>query len=103
MSYLTPYALEPPALARPLRGRSAGRRRGDGLGPPVAPTAPCGCSTRGRRSGRSTHTIDARLVVIGLVSNGFSIADPRDQGTLDVVGFGLATRQLISDFARGSL
>ena len=100
MSYLTPYALEPPALARPLRGRSAGRRRGDGLGPPVAPTAPCGCSTRGRRSGRATHTIDARLVVIGLVSNG---SDPRDQGMLDVIAFGLASPQLISDFARGSL
>jgi hypothetical protein len=47
--------------------------------------------------------IDARLVVIGMVSNGFSIADPADRGMLDVVGFDTATPQLISDFARGAL
>jgi 60 kDa SS-A/Ro ribonucleoprotein len=52
---------------------------------------------------RRASGIDARLVVVGLVSNGFSIADPRDPGMLDVVGFDTATPQLISDFARGSL
>jgi 60 kDa SS-A/Ro ribonucleoprotein len=31
------------------------------------------------------------------------IADPADQGKLDVVGFDTATPQLISDFARGAL
>jgi 60 kDa SS-A/Ro ribonucleoprotein len=46
---------------------------------------------------------DARLVVVGMVSNGFSIADPADPGMLDVVGFDTATPQLISDFARGSM
>jgi 60 kDa SS-A/Ro ribonucleoprotein len=46
---------------------------------------------------------DARLVVVGMVSNGFSIADPNDPGMLDVVGFDTATPQLISDFARGAL
>ena len=30
--------------------------------------------------------IDARLVVVGMVSNGFAIADPADAGMLDVVG-----------------
>jgi hypothetical protein len=35
-----------------------------------------------------------------MVSNGFSIADP---AMLDVVGFDMATPQLISDFARGAL
>jgi 60 kDa SS-A/Ro ribonucleoprotein len=52
---------------------------------------------------RRASGIDARLVVVGMVSNGFSIADPRDPGMLDVVGFDTATPQLISDFARGSL
>ena len=47
--------------------------------------------------------IDARLVVVGMVSNGFSIADPNDPGMLDVVGFDSATPQLISEFARGAL
>src|SRR6266540_2303619 len=52
---------------------------------------------------RRASGIDARLVVVGLVSNGFSIADPNDPGQLDVVGFDTATPQLISDFARGAL
>ena len=55
------------------------------------------------RAYRQASGIDARLVVIGMVSNGFSIADPADQGMLDVVGFDTATPQLISDFARGAL
>jgi 60 kDa SS-A/Ro ribonucleoprotein len=46
---------------------------------------------------------EARVVVVGMVSNGFSIADPADPGMLDVVGFDTATPQLISDFARGAL
>ena len=50
-----------------------------------------------RRSG-----IDARLVVVGMVSNGFSIADPDDPGMLDVVGFDAATPALIAGFATGS-
>jgi 60 kDa SS-A/Ro ribonucleoprotein len=52
---------------------------------------------------RRASGIDARLVVVGMVSNGFSIADPRDPGMLDVVGFDTATPQLISDFAKGTL
>jgi 60 kDa SS-A/Ro ribonucleoprotein len=52
---------------------------------------------------RRTSGIDARLVVVGMVSNGFSIADPIDPGMLDVVGFDTATPQLVSDFARGQL
>jgi len=55
------------------------------------------------RDYRSASGIDARLVVVGMVSNGFSIADPGDPGMLDVVGFDTATPQLISDFARGDL
>jgi 60 kDa SS-A/Ro ribonucleoprotein len=55
------------------------------------------------RDYRQASGIDARLVVVGMVSNGFSIADPADRGMLDVVGFDTATPQLISDFARGTL
>jgi 60 kDa SS-A/Ro ribonucleoprotein len=55
------------------------------------------------RDYRRASGIDARLVVVGMVSNGFSIADPADAGMLDVVGFDTATPQLISDFARGAL
>ena len=47
--------------------------------------------------------MDARLVVVGMVSNGFSIADQSDPGMLDVVGFDTPTPQLIFDFARGAL
>ena len=52
---------------------------------------------------RRASGIDARLVVVGMVSNGFTIADPHDAGMLDVVGFDTATPQLVSDFARGAL
>lgn len=45
--------------------------------------------------------IDAKLVVVGMVSNNFSIADPNDAGMLDCVGFDTSTPQLISDFIRG--
>ncbi len=55
------------------------------------------------RAYREQSGIDARLVVVGMVSNGFSIADPADAGMLDVVGFDTATPQLISDFARGAV
>jgi 60 kDa SS-A/Ro ribonucleoprotein len=55
------------------------------------------------REYRRVSGIEARLVVVGMVSNRFSIADPADQGMLDVVGFDTATPQLISDFARGAL
>ena len=50
------------------------------------------------REYRRASGIDARLVVVGMVSNGFSIADPADPAMLDVVGFDTATPQVISDF-----
>jgi 60 kDa SS-A/Ro ribonucleoprotein len=55
------------------------------------------------RQYREASGIAARLVVVGMVSNGFSIADPDDGGMLDVVGFDTSTPQLVSDFARGAL
>jgi 60 kDa SS-A/Ro ribonucleoprotein len=35
-----------------------------------------------------------------MTSTGFTIADPEDAGTLDVVGFDSAAPQVISDFAK---
>ncbi len=52
---------------------------------------------------RRASGIDARLVVVGMVANAFSIADPNDPRQLDVVGFDTQTPQLIADFARGAL
>jgi 60 kDa SS-A/Ro ribonucleoprotein len=49
---------------------------------------------------REQSGIPARLIVVGMVSNAFSIADPEDGGMLDVVGFDLAVPQLMSDFVR---
>jgi 60 kDa SS-A/Ro ribonucleoprotein len=48
---------------------------------------------------RQKTGIGAKLVVIGMVSNGFTIADPNDAGMLDVVGFDTATPAIIADFA----
>lgn len=45
--------------------------------------------------------IPAKLVVVGMTANAFSIADPNDGGMLDVVGFDAATPRLISDFIVG--
>jgi 60 kDa SS-A/Ro ribonucleoprotein len=47
---------------------------------------------------RQKMGIAARLVVVGMVSNGFSIADPDDGGMLDVIDFDTATPQVIADF-----
>ena len=55
------------------------------------------------RQYRERSGIAARLVVVGIVSNGFTIADPEDPGMLDVVGFDTATPAVIADFAGGSM
>jgi 60 kDa SS-A/Ro ribonucleoprotein len=51
------------------------------------------------RDYRERMGIAAKLVVVGMTSNGFSIADPNDAGMLDVVGFDTATPQAITSFA----
>ena len=46
------------------------------------------------------HTgIPAKLVVAGMTSTSFTIADPSDAGMLDVVGFDAAAPAVIADFA----
>lgn len=50
---------------------------------------------------RERTGIDAKLIVAGMTSTGFSIADPSDAGMLDVVGFDSALPTLIADFSAG--
>jgi 60 kDa SS-A/Ro ribonucleoprotein len=52
------------------------------------------------RAYRDARGIPAKLVVVGMTSTGFSIADPADAGMLDVVGFDTSTPPVIADFAR---
>ena len=52
------------------------------------------------REYRERSGIPAKLVVVGMVSNGFSIADPDDAGMMDVVGFDTGTPAILADFAR---
>ena len=49
---------------------------------------------------REKMGIRAMLIVVGMTSNGFTIADPDDAGSLDVVGFDSAVPAVMSDFAR---
>jgi 60 kDa SS-A/Ro ribonucleoprotein len=49
---------------------------------------------------RQQTGIPVRMVVVGMTSNGFTIADPNDPGMMDVVGFDPATSQAISEFSK---
>ncbi|MCB1680774.1 MAG: TROVE domain-containing protein [Alphaproteobacteria bacterium] len=51
---------------------------------------------------REKTGIPAKLIVVGMTSNGFSIADPNDAGMMDVVGFDSAAPGVIADFIRGA-
>lgn len=46
---------------------------------------------------------DVRLAVVAMTSPGFSIADPKDPSSLDVVGFDTNTPALLSEFSAGLL
>lgn len=50
---------------------------------------------------RQKTGIPAKLVVAGMTSTGFSIADPSDPGMLDVVGMDTAVPAMIGDFIKG--
>lgn len=50
---------------------------------------------------RDAMGIDAKLVVMGMTSTGFTIADPSDRGMLDVVGFDANVPKIVTDFAAG--
>jgi 60 kDa SS-A/Ro ribonucleoprotein len=49
---------------------------------------------------RKKTNIPAKLVVVAMTSNGFTIANPNDKGMLDVCGFDTGTPSVISDFVR---
>ncbi len=53
------------------------------------------------RDYRQKTGIPAKLIVVGMESNGFSVADPDDAGMLDVVGFDTAVPGVISNFSVG--
>ena len=52
------------------------------------------------RKYRDKTGIPAKLIVCGMLSNGFSIANPDDGGMLDVVGMDASVPQVIGNFAR---
>lgn len=52
---------------------------------------------------RQATGIGAKLIVVGMTSTGFTIADPNDAGMLDVVGFDGATPALMAKFAKGEI
>jgi len=52
---------------------------------------------------RQATGIGAKLIVVGMTSSGFTIADPNDAGMLDVVGFDGATPALMAKFAKGEI
>lgn len=52
---------------------------------------------------RQATGIAAKLIVVGMTSTGFTIADPDDAGMLDVVGFDGATPALMAKFAKGEI
>ena len=55
------------------------------------------------RDYRQQTGIAARLIVVGMVSNGFTIADPNDAGMLDVVGFDSSAPEVMRQFASNRL
>ena len=55
------------------------------------------------RQYRDKTGIPARLIVVGMTSNGFTIADPNDRGMLDVVGFDTATPNIMTEFMLGKI
>ena len=52
------------------------------------------------RQYRSEFVGHAKAVVVGMTSNGFTLADPDDRGMLDVVGFDTTVPAVIADFVR---
>lgn len=56
--------------------------------------------TEALREYRRRTKINAKLVVVGMTATNFSIADPRDLGMLDLVGFDTSAPAIMADFAR---
>ena len=52
---------------------------------------------------RKETRVDAKLIVVGMVANSLTIADPKDKNTLNLAGFDTATPELISMFVKGQI
>jgi hypothetical protein len=52
------------------------------------------------REYRSEFVGDAKAVVVGMASTGFTLADPNDCGMMDAVGFDTTVPAVIADFVR---
>jgi 60 kDa SS-A/Ro ribonucleoprotein len=52
------------------------------------------------RQYRNEFVGDAKAAVVGMTSNGFTLADPNDRGMLDVAGFDAGAPAVIADFVR---
>jgi 60 kDa SS-A/Ro ribonucleoprotein len=52
------------------------------------------------RQYRDQFVGNAKAVVAGRTSNGFTLADPKDRGMLDVVGFDTSVPAVIANFVR---
>lgn len=52
---------------------------------------------------RQATGIDARVAVLGVASTGFTIADPRDSGMMDFVGFSSDAPSVLADFSAGRI
>lgn len=55
------------------------------------------------RQYRDQMGIDARMVVVGMTATEFTIADPKDAGMFDCVGFDSSAPSVINAFSRGEL
>ena len=55
------------------------------------------------RKYREKMGIPARLVVVGMNSGPFTVADPSDAGMLDIVGFNSAAPAVIAEFSKGNI
>ena len=77
--------------SQPIPGSNQVRNSGSGFHPAQA-----------LRHYRSEFVGDAKAVVVGMTSNGFTLADPNDRGMLDVVGFDTTAPAVIADFVRNT-
>lgn len=50
---------------------------------------------------RKASGLPSKLIVCGMASNEFTIADPNDRGMLDMAGFDSAAPEVIHNFALG--
>ena len=55
------------------------------------------------RNYRRKFGINAKLIVVAMTSNGFTIADPEDPGMFDMAGFDSAAPQVMTEFITGTI